>query len=135
MIKLDYLPDKAAIVLSLLCTIHCLAIPLALIAFPGMASLPFAMEGFELWMVLAALPISLYALAVGCRQHRRFYLLASSTVGLSLLLLDVCLPESMINETIGTSLSVAGAMLIVFGHYNNYRLCRHQADCTSPQRN
>lgn len=127
--KLQIFSDKTAIGLSLLCTLHCLALPLLLIAFPSVASLRLNNETFHLWMILAVIPTSVYALTLGCKQHKRFHLLVVGVFGLICLLVAVLVPESLLAETGEKTFTLIGTGLIVFGHYKNYQLCRHDESC------
>ncbi len=51
--------DKMAISLSLLCAIHCLALPLLIVLLPSITALQLYGEDFHLWMLLAVIPTSL----------------------------------------------------------------------------
>ena len=62
--------DKAAIGLSLLCALHCLALPLFLSLFPALVAIGFEDERFHLLMLVSVVPMSLFALTLGCRQHQ-----------------------------------------------------------------
>ena len=133
MIKLQVLSDKTAIGLSLLCTLHCLALPFVLVLFPSMAALQLDNEAYHFWMIIAVIPISMYALTLGCKQHKRKYLLVVGSVGLMFLLMAVFLPEPLIGEWGEKSLTLIGASIIAVGHYINYRLCQLKHTCTCPQ--
>jgi len=132
LIKLQPFSDKAAIGLSLLCTLHCLALPLLLVIFPSIASLQLANEALHFWMILAVIPTSVYALTLGCKQHKRKHLLVVGSFGLTFLALAVFLPESLLGELGEKTFTLIGAGLIAFGHYRNYRLCRHNKCCECP---
>lgn len=125
--------DKAAIGISLLCTIHCLAYPLFLVALPNLSALQLDGEAFHIWMVFAVIPTSAFALTMGCTQHKRYYLLAMGLLGLSCLILAVVLGEIFHSELIEKILTTIGAVIIAYGHYKNYRLCQRQKSCTCPE--
>lgn len=116
--------DKLAIGLSLLCTIHCLALPLLLALLPSMAALQLDKEAFHMWMVIAVLPSSIYALSLGCKQHKRYRLFFLGSIGIALLILALALGEERIGETGEKILTVLGASFVAVGHWFNYRLCR-----------
>ncbi len=126
--------DKFAIGLSIMCAIHCLVLPLLLAMLPGMAALQLDNEAFHLWMVVAVLPTSIYALTMGCRQHKRYRLLILSAIGLALLFMELLLGEVLISEAGEKILLVTGAGFVAVGHWFNYRLCRIQKhkDCACP---
>jgi len=116
--------DKTAIGLSLLCAAHCLALPLVLVLLPSLAALQLNYEAFHFWMVIAVLPTSLYALTMGCKQHKRYRLLLLGSVGLILLVSAVVLGEAVIGELGEKALTLVGAAFIAYGHYTNFRLCQ-----------
>jgi len=84
---LQPLADKAAIGLSLLCAVHCLALPLAVALLPALVSLGFQDEKFHTWMVFIVIPLSIFALTLGCRKHRNPWVLATGATGLLALVL------------------------------------------------
>ncbi len=136
MIKnLQPLTDKTAIGLSLLCTAHCLALPLAIVLLPSLAALYLADEAFHLWMVIAVIPTSMYALTMGCRQHKRYQLLVLGVVGLTCLISAVALEKILLGDTIDIELAEKiltsiGSCVIAYGHYKNYQLCQQpQKNC------
>lgn len=129
MSSMKYLTDKLAIGLSLTCAIHCAFLPFILIGLPSVAALNLDNEAFHLWMVIAVIPTSVYALFMGCKQHKRYQLLKYGVVGLSLLILAVALGEEVIGEVWEKLLTVAGAILVAYGHYRNFRLCQIQENC------
>ncbi|WP_406609138.1 MerC domain-containing protein [Agarivorans sp. JK6] len=127
--------DKFAIGLSFACAIHCLVLPLLFVLVPSMVALPLHNEAFHLWMVVAVIPISAYALTMGCKQHKRTKVLLWGIAGLALLILAVALGEDRIGEIGEKSLTLLGATLVAVGHWMNYRLC-HQHDhnnCDCPE--
>lgn len=126
--------DKFAIGLSMMCAIHCLALPFLLVLLPSMAALQLDNEAFHLWMVVAVLPTSIYALTLGCKQHKRYRLLILSVIGLALLVMGLVLGEVLIGEAGEKLLSVIGAGFVAAGHWFNYRLCRalKHKDCACP---
>ena len=124
--------DKLAIGLSLGCAIHCLSLPVILALLPSLAALQLDNEAFHFWMLVAVLPTSVYALTMGCKQHKRYRLLVIGFIGLGLLVLALALGEERIGEAGEKMLTVIGAGFVAFGHWFNYRLCHAQKhkDCT-----
>jgi len=116
--------DKLAISLSLLCALHCLMFPLALIWLPSFAALQLDGESFHIWMLVAVVPTSVYALIVGYKQHKRYQLLIFGVIGLAFLLSAVLLDEELIGHSGEKWLTVIGASIIAIGHFLNFRLCR-----------
>ena len=125
--------DKAAICLSSLCTIHCLVVPLMLVSLPSLSVLRLDGEAFHLWMLFLVIPISIHALTVGCRQHKRFRLLALGIVGLLFMVAAVAIGEGLLGEAGEKILTLIGAAIIALAHYWNYRLCQYQDTCACPE--
>ncbi len=129
MSKLQTLSDKTAISLSLLCAIHCLALPLILVALPSLAALQLDTEAFHFGLVFIVIPISIYALTLGCRQHNRKSLLVMGAAGIAFLCAALFLPHEVKGESGEKILTLVGALLIGIGHVANYRLCKKKAPC------
>ena len=89
-------------------------------------------EAFHLWMVVAVIPSSVYALTLGCKQHKRYRLLIWGCIGLTLLVMALVLGEERIGENGEKILTVLGASFVAVGHWFNFRLCHAQRhiDCT-----
>jgi len=116
--------DKLSIGLSLACTVHCLVLPVLLIMLPSFAALNIHDEAFHLWMAIAVIPISLYALSLGCKAHKRYRVFIMGVIGLTLLIAALMLGEERIGEAGEKLLTVLGSGFLVIGHLMNYRLCQ-----------
>lgn len=123
------LSDKLAISISTLCTIHCLMLPLIVSWLPTATALTLEDEIFHLSMVLAVIPLSLYALTLGCKQHKRYRVIVLGTIGLLLLILAVFLGHDILGEFGEKWLTVTGASFITIAHVFNHYFCRHDNDC------
>ena len=82
---MQLITDRMAIGLSLACVIHCLALPIVLVAIPNFLAIYVDSEYFHLWMVFAAIPISIYALNLGCKDHKHKEFIFIGVTGLCLL--------------------------------------------------
>lgn len=125
--------DKLAISLSFLCTLHCLVLPLVLVLLPSLAILPFENEIFHQGLLIAVIPISIFALTMGCKKHKRYRLLLLGGLGLCFLIASAILGHDALGETWEKILTVIGASLIALGHVLNYRLCQTQDNCGCPE--
>lgn len=125
MIKVENITDKLAITLSITCAIHCLAMPLLLLFLPSFSVLSLNNEVFHFWMIVIVLPTSVYALFMGCKQHKRYRLFFIGLVGLVLLVFALWLG----NEYWEKILTLMGSTVIAGGHYWNYRLCQQHTRC------
>jgi len=116
--------DKASISLSVVCAIHCLLLPLALVLIPSMAVLPIADERFHQLLVVLVLPTSLFALTIGCRRHRQWRVMVCGALGLTVLFLTVLAGHEMLGEFGEKSLTLLGAILVAISHIINFRQCK-----------
>jgi 4-hydroxybenzoate polyprenyltransferase len=105
--------------------------PIILLLLPSVAALQLNNEAFHLWMIVAVVPTSIYALFIGCRRHEHYRLLVIGSLGLVFLVLAVVLSEKTLGEFWEKILTLTGAVVIAFGHYQNFRLCEQQTDCHS----
>lgn len=121
--------DKLAISLSLLCAVHCLALPLLVVALPSLAALNLDNEAFHLWMLVAVIPVSFYALTMGCRKHKRYFIAAFGAAGIGFLIFAVSIGSMLYGETGEKTFTVIGASMIAIGHFFNYRLCQDAKNC------
>ncbi|MCL6417119.1 MerC domain-containing protein [Aestuariirhabdus sp. Z084] len=123
------LTDKTAIGLSLLCALHCLAFPFAMVLVPSLAGLSLDGEAFHLWMVIAVIPTSLFALTLGCKHHKRYWVVLTGLVGLLILAMAAIAGAKVLGETGEKSLTLLGATVIALGHYWNFRRCQNNERC------
>ena len=121
--------DKAAISLSLLCAAHCLALPLLIALLPSLTALGLADEAFHKWVVIAVIPLSAFALTLGCNKHRQMGVLYIGLLGLILLCATALLGHEILGEHGEKMLTLTGASLIALSHIRNYRLCQKGRSC------
>ena len=128
--SIQALTDQTSIGISLVCAIHCLFVPVLLVALPSLASLPLESEMFHVWMVVAVLPISIFALTLGCKKHKRYKIIFLGVLGL-ISLISALLLESLVGEIGEKLLTLLGAGLIAWGHFTNFKLCQQHdnPDC------
>jgi len=127
--------DKMAISLSFLCALHCLVIPFLVVLLPNLAIIPLEREAFHFWMVVAVIPISLYALMLGCKKHKTPSIVTIGLLGLVCLIGAVMLGESYLGESGEKLLTVLGATLVALSHYQNYSRCKKIEQCPCPKNN
>ena len=120
--------DKASITLSLACMIHCLLMPSFLVLTSGFFALSIDNELIHKAFLIIVLPVSLYALITGYRNHKTlsyFYLGAS---GLWLLVFAVFFGDGVFGELAEKSLTLLGSIIVASAHYKNYKACK-ELDC------
>ena len=116
--------DKVAIGLSLLCLMHCLLLPVLLLVLPT-ATIVVALtnEFVHKAILFSVVPVSLAALYFGYRKHGSKALVVMGLMGL-LLLLSAIFAHDLVGHTGEIVLTVLGSVLLVVGHFRNYRLSR-----------
>jgi len=119
------LTDKFSIGLSILCAVHCLLLPLLLVALPSLGALQLQNEAFHTWMLLAVIPISIYALTMGCKKHQRYQLLYWGFSGLLLMVLAVIFGHDIGGEAGEKILTLLGAIFVVIAHWKNFKRCKN----------
>ena len=123
--------DKTAISLSALCLVHCLLVPSFLVFLSGYVSLSYNNELIHYAILFIAIPVSIYALITGARNHKSYRFLYLGLIGIISLILAVTLGAQMWGEVGEKALTTVGALLVAISHFKNYRLCREVecADC------
>ncbi|MEM6583416.1 MAG: MerC domain-containing protein [Pseudomonadota bacterium] len=116
--------DKAAIGLSALCAVHCLAVPIIAVTLPSLAAMGLADESFHIWLVIFVIPFSAFALTLGCTKHRNMTVLFLGVLGMICLCLGPILGHDVLGENGERLLTLAGATLIAVSHIRNFTLCR-----------
>lgn len=112
--------DHSAIGLSGLCLVHCLALPLAVVALPGLA-LAAQAEWIHGVFVLVAAPLSAAAL-MRTGGWSRLTILAPALAGLALLGLGAFVPSLGSQET---ALTMGGGLCLALAHLLNIRRHAH----------
>ncbi|NBD96203.1 MAG: MerC family mercury resistance protein [Gammaproteobacteria bacterium] len=119
--------DRIAISASALCMVHCLAMPLLVIAIPVLSSTFLADEAFHRFLVWLVLPVSLAALFIGCRRHKDILVVSFGGLGLILLISIAYFGHDLLGESGERIATVVGGVILAVGHFRNYRLCRRVA--------
>lgn len=122
--KLQSFSDKAAISLSFVCVLHCLALPIFLVLFPSLALMTFNDEAFHQWILFGILPLSVIALVIGFLHHHNYSVILISCLGLSILVGTAMLDHELLGKYGEILLTVIGSAIIAFGHFRNSRLRR-----------
>ncbi|MDJ0277462.1 MerC domain-containing protein [Sphingomonas sp. 2R-10] len=110
--------DGFAVAASLLCLVHCLLLPLLLVALPVLATILIVPEAFHAIAFALAVPTSLVALGAGYRRHRRTLPAALALMGLALLGTGAFAVDGETVERIVTSI---GGVVLAAAHLLNWR--------------
>ena len=121
--------DKASITLSLACMIHCLLMPSFLVLTSGFFALSIDNELIHKTFLIIVLPVSLYALISGYRNHKILSYFYLGTSGLWILVFAVFFGEGVLGEFAEKSLTLLGSLIVASSHYKNYKACK-ELDCS-----
>ena len=130
--KWQFALDGFAMSLAGVCGIHCLLMPVLLIAFPLLGSSFFTHGAFHQWMMAAVLPTTGLAVLLGCRQHKDFQVFLLSLGGFALLCFAAfghghAHPHPSTGSewfTVESILTSLGGLIMVSAHLRNFVLCR-----------
>jgi len=79
--------------------------------------------------LLAATPISLFALILGYKNHKIFSVLLIGMMGLFTLIFALLLGESAIGESGEKLMTLMGSILVSYSHFRNHQICK-SLDCS-----
>lgn len=116
--------EGAAVSASLLCLVHCLALPFLLLVLPGVIGLFARSDAFHYVVLALVVPAALTAFWLGYRRHRARRPALLGLAGMACLVVAL-LPG--IGQGAELWFTVAGSLLLVFGHTMNWRLRMHAA--------
>ena len=111
--------DATGIILSTLCFLHCLAVPL--IATGALAWV--ASEAIHIGLTITLAGVVVLVAWPGYQRHRRAVVPALLVGGLALLIVAV-LGEDALGDYTETSLTALGSVVLVLGHILNLRFRR-----------
>lgn len=114
--------DRAAIGLSGVCLVHCLALPVAALFLPMLAGAGKGTEWLHVLLVAVAAPVSTLALRHGWLHHRQVMPAYPAAAGFTLMLGALAVHGSL--EAV---LTVVGGLLVAAGHLLNWRLLQRRA--------
>ena len=81
--------DKFSICLSMCCILHCLALPVLIVLLPSISSLWINDEIVHVYLVLLAIPISLFAMVKSLKVHNNYKCISLAVIGLLLLIVAI----------------------------------------------
>ncbi len=115
--------DKAAVILSGLCLVHCLALPV----FVAIVPLVSELGGGHLHaqMLVLVIPVSVFAFVLGFRRHGSRTIAGFGVLGMAVLALGGTYVHSHYGIAADRAVTVAGSAILAMAHFFNSRRARH----------
>ena len=130
--KSQILSDKFAMSFSMLCLIHCLFAPALIVLSYSSLAITIESELVHKIILLLTIPISIFAITLGYKNHLNNSIIFIGISGLTILVAALLIGEK-INENTELILTTIGSMLLIFCHYKNYKICKEiNCDCHKP---
>lgn len=124
-----HLADRVGATASVLCAVHCAALPFVLALLPLLGLGFLAGHVFERVFVACAAALAMVVLVVGYRHHHRLLPLVLAGPALALLLAGVCVDLDA-DVLVHTVLVTMGGSLLAVAHLLNLRFSRRGHACT-----
>ena len=120
--------DRIAMGISMACVIHCFFAPSLIVMSYGFLSFSVDSEIVHLVLLLTTIPISLFALGLGYKNHKVLLYLLIGIAGLSVLTVAFLL-EDVFSQPLERFMTSLGASIIALSHFKNYKKCK-EIQCT-----
>ena len=114
--------DGAAIGLSGLCLLHCLALPFFVGALPML--MPFTESHLHAQMLYFAVPLSVIAVGIGYARHRNSTVVLAAVAGMSLLVLGATVAHGSLGIVADRLFTISGSIVLAAAHLWNGLLSR-----------
>ena len=127
--KSQLISDKFAMSLSAICMVHCLFAPSLIILSYSSLALTVESELIHKAILLLTIPVSIFAISLGYKNHPNNSIIYTGIAGLTILISALLIGES-IGENAGLILTTIGSLMVIACHYRNYRICKKvNCDC------
>ena len=122
--NLQTVADKSAIAVSLLCALHCVLLPAAVILYPTTLGSLAEDETVHLFLLFLVIPISTIALLKGGKIHKSRKVPIIGFTGLLVLITAVILGHDVLGDLGEKLLTVLGSIIVVIAHIQNHLICQ-----------
>jgi hypothetical protein len=128
--------DKAGMIASITCAIHCMIMPLIVTLLPIFGLSLFATEEFEWMLLMVSAMLGVTSLCFGFKKHKSFRAFSFLGIGLTFLVIGRLAHEHVSHFRVFTFdiyllFLVAGAILVALSHWLNNKLCKSCLPCHS----
>jgi len=112
--------DGAAVTLSALCLVHCLALPFVVAGVPFLAQ--YSEGHLHAQVLIIVLPLSVLALGLGYRRHSDVRILMAGALGMLLLVIGATVAHSQLGIVADRIFTISGSLTLATAHFlNSYR--------------
>lgn len=118
--------DKVAVILSMLCVLQCLFLPVVVTLIPILDLWWLSDHFLHPFLLIFVIPLTVFALLPGYRRHGKTQPMWIAAPALILLIIGAFLPVNMLEKT----LTVIGATLLGTAHIRNLIYTRKAVNCT-----
>ena len=115
--------DKFAMSFSAICMVHCLFAPSLIILSYSSLALTLESELIHKAILLLTIPVSIFAISLGYKNHSNNSIIYTGIAGLTILISALLIGES-IGENAELILTTIGSLMVIACHYRNYRICK-----------
>ncbi len=119
--------DRAGLILSGLCVVHCLAAPIFIF------SLPALFEGlnhplFHILVAILVVPVAFWSFRNGFRVHQQKWPAMAGGVGVAILICGAIFPHLLVHKIGHSLVTISGSVWLMVGHAANwhYRSLSHK---------
>ena len=121
--------DKFAISFSAICMIHCLFAPSLIVLSYSSLALTLESELIHKAILLLTIPVSIFAISLGYKNHSNNSIIYTGIAGLTILISALLIGES-ISANAELILTILGSLMVITCHYRNYNVCKKlKCDC------
>ncbi|MEL6447470.1 MAG: MerC domain-containing protein [Pseudomonadota bacterium] len=117
--------DALGVMLSAICMLHCLLLPVLIAFGVGGAVTGLDSEWTHIVLLTVVVPVSAVAFVGGWIRHRRIAVLALGTLGVALLALAAFVLHTHVGKTADAIVTTAGGAVLAIAHWRN-------RDCSCP---
>lgn len=126
--------DKAGMIASITCAVHCMIMPLIITLLPIFGLSLFATEQFEWFLLIISAVLGITSLCFGFRKHKSYQALSFLGIGLTLLVIGRLIHQhiehlKVFQLDLYLLFLVLGAVLVALSHWFNNKLCNSCTPC------
>lgn len=118
--------DRLAILAAVLCALHCAVLPIALVSFPTLLSLPMDDHHFHQLLVWLIVPLSVLGVLFGCLRHKDKLVVLGAGIGIVIIIGAATFGHDLLGELGEKVATVVGSLVLIASHYRNFTLCKKE---------